>query len=381
MLLLSSHGGGPSMGWLTQLVGIGIVILALVDIYYTVLYFSSYGGILSTPLNKGVWQLFRFAAVVIPFGRNRLLSYNGPTLLVTTVVLWVGLLMGGFALIAWPALGSGIQASQGPTPTDFVTALYYSGYALTTLGTGDIGAKTGFYRLVMIFETVVGLSSLTLVLTYFQSVYSALIRRNTFALSLLHRTASTGDAAELLARLGARGDFSGARQDIADMAKDLANLLESDHTYPILHYFRFQEAHYALPRMLLVAMDTVSLIRSALDTEKYASLVYSASLAELEGSGLALLMELTNSFLPRNFPGIEGQPESVWRQRYYDAVERLEAEGIEIAPDIEAGADLYVFLRRKWGFSIIKLATYLEYEWSEVAPAESYLPVSTPDGG
>lgn len=360
------------MGWLAQVVGVGLVLLALVDIYSTVLYPGSRRSALSTLLSRGMWQLFRLAALMTPLSRNHLLSYNGPTLLVTNVAVWVFLLMSGFALIAWPELGSGVQASQGSTPTDFVTALYYSGYALTTLGTGDIMAKTGFFRLLMIVETVVGLSSLTLVLTYFQSVYSALIRRNTFALSLLHRTASTGDAAELLARLGARGDFSSARQDIADMAKDLLNLLESDHTYPILNYFRLQETHYALPRMLLISMDTVSLIRSAINTEKYISLVHSAAVAELWSGGLQLLKELSNSFLPKELPGIKGQSESVWRQRYYDAVERLEAEGIEIAADIEAGAELYIFLRRKWAANVTKLAEYLEYEWSEVAPAESY---------
>jgi len=358
------------MSWLLQVFGAGLVLLALIDIYFTVLYPRSHAGLLSAPISRGVWQLFRFASLMAPLSQARLLPYNGPTLLVTTVVVWVLLLINGFALIAWPGLGSDIQASQGPTPKDFATAVYYSGYALTTLGTGDIAPKTGFYRLLMILETVIGLSSLTLTLTYFQSVYSALIRRNTFALSLQHRTLGTADAAELLARLGAKDDFAGARQDIANMAQDLLNLLESDHTYPILHYFRFQESYYALPRMIFIAMDTVSLIKSALNTEQYALLVGSAAVAELWGGGLQLLVELSESFLPKKYRASKRQPEQAWQERYYSAVERLRSRGIATAPDLEAGAALYISLRRRWGPYIVRLAEYMAYDWNEVAPTE-----------
>ncbi|HEY9846400.1 MAG TPA: ion channel [Candidatus Caenarcaniphilales bacterium] len=358
------------MDWLVQAAGLAMVLLALIDIYFTVLYPRSHVGLLSAPLSRGMWQLFRLTVFAYPTQRDRLLPYNGPTLLVAIVVVWVSLLISGFALICWPALGSEIQASQGPTPTDFATALYYSGYALTTLGTGDILPKTGFYRLLMILETVVGLSSLTLTVTYLQSVYSALIRRNTFALSLQYRTVNTADAAELIARLGAADNFDGARQDIADMAKDLLNLLETDHSYPVLHYFRYAEAYYALPRMIFVAMDMVSLIKSALNTQKYSSLIRSAAVAELWGGGLQLLVELSASFLPKKYRGGKGQSEQAWRERYYAAVEQLKHAGIETTLDLEAGAELYLALRRKWGPYIIRLTEYLAYDWSEVAPRE-----------
>ncbi len=127
-----------------------------------------------------------------------------PSLLVATVAMWISLLILGFALIFWPALGNQIRMETGSTPTDFATAIYYSGYALTTLGTGEITTQTSTYRLLMVLEAVIGFSVLTMTLTYFSSVYSHLIERNTFALSIHHRTAKTADAAELLARIGAR---------------------------------------------------------------------------------------------------------------------------------------------------------------------------------
>lgn len=360
------------MDLLAQMVGVGLVILALIDIYLTVLYPRLGSSLLSFPLIKGMWQIFRWMASTIPFKKKQLLSHTGPILLVATIVVWVLLLFCGFGLLVWPELGSAIQADRGQTPTDFATALYYSGYSLTTLGTGDILPKTGNLRLLMLLQAALGFSSFTLTITYVLSVYSALIRRNSFALSLHHRTDGTADAAELLAGLGASGELSGVQHDISNMARDLMNLLESQHSYPVLLYFRFQQTYYALPRMILLAIDTVTLIKSALNAEKYSSLVRSTAVAELWGGSLQMLVELSRAIVPKACANINDQQEQAWRKRYYQAVERLRKEGIETAKDLEAGADLYISLRRKWAPYLTVLTDYMAYEWSEITSVENW---------
>jgi hypothetical protein len=244
-----------------------------------------------------------------------------------------------------------------------------------TLGTGDIVPQTAFYRVLMVLEAAVGFSVLTMTLTYVLSVYSALIRRNTFALNLQHRTVSTGDAAQLLARLGPGGDFGGARQDLADMASDLLNLLESHHFYSVLHYFRFREPYYALPRMVLVTIETVTLIKSTLDRDTYRTLVRSAAVAELWGGGLHLLQVLSESFLPADRPGETDKltPAMIdpWQVRYYEALECLRVEGIATFPDIESGMRRYVALRQEWEADIKAFAAQLSYTWEDVAPTSS----------
>ena len=93
------------MGWLAQVVGAGLVLLAIADIYLTVLYPRGGRGVVSVPLSRGIWQIFRLTASAIPKNRAQLLSYMGPTLLVATVAMWISLLILGFALIFWPAFG------------------------------------------------------------------------------------------------------------------------------------------------------------------------------------------------------------------------------------------------------------------------------------
>jgi hypothetical protein len=358
------------MKLLLQLLGIVLVTLSLVDIYLTVLFPRLGSSLLSLTLGKGIWRFFRLIARIAPCKDEKILAHSGPILIIVTVIVWVCLLICGFALIIWPELGSAIKSSDGWTETNFTTALYYSGFSLTTLGTGDFTPESDFQRLLMILEAALGFSIFTLTITYLLSIYSALIRRNTFALSLHHRCAGTADAAEILARLGASGELSGVQQDISNMARDLINLLESQHSYPALLYFRFEQSYYALPRILLLTIDTATLMRTALNTPNYHSIVHSTALAELWGGSQQLLMELSRFFLPKSRLKIDYSSEEVWRKRYYYAVEKFREEGLETIADLELGASLYISLRQKWHPDLVKLANYMGYQWNEIAAYE-----------
>lgn len=357
------------MDWLSHLLGFGIIFGVLTDIYLTVLYPRSGKNTLSLLLSKGAWEFFRHLAR-LTWGKDKhILSFCGPTLLITVVVVWVCSLTLGFALLMWPALGNGIQASQGKTPTDFATAVYYSGFTLTTLGVGDLVPKTGLWRVTTIIEAALGFSIITATITYLLSVYNALNRRNTFALSLFHRAANQANAVDLLVRLKGFGQFELATQEISSITRDLLFLLESHHAYPVLHYFRFQEAHYSLARMALISLDLVTLIRTALEHQRYQPLIESAAVAELENGGLDLLYQIADSFLNKR---TLSQPEvkQDWREAYFKAVHRLQSQGIETVSDLQQGADRYVALREQWNTIVVALARYMDYRWSEIAPSE-----------
>ncbi|MBE9166154.1 two pore domain potassium channel family protein [Pleurocapsales cyanobacterium LEGE 06147] len=358
------------MNLFVQIIGWGLVILALTDIYLTVLRPRANSALLSVKISRAIWQFFRLAVRIVPLKKGQLLSHSGSIILIAIVVAWVLLLLFGFALIVWQDLGSGIQASQGQTPTDFLTALYYSGFSLTTLGTGDIVPKTDNYRLLMILQAALGFSTFTLTITYILSIYSALIRRNTFALSLYHRADDMADSAEMLARLAADNSVNNIQQDISNIARDLMNLLETQNSYSVLVYFRFQQTYYALPRIAYLAMDTATLIKTALDVEQYRSIVNSSATAELWNGGLHLLVEVSKTLLPKRRLNYRKKNEQAWRARYYRALERLKAEGIKTAKDPEAGALSYISLRHEWAPHLSNIKDYMQYEWSEIAPTE-----------
>ncbi|MFQ4134848.1 potassium channel family protein [Nodosilinea sp. PGN35] len=353
------------MAVLLPLIGTVLVLTALVDIFLTVLHPRSESNLLSIPVAKFLWCGFRWLAQGPPKRRDRILSYGGPTIVVALIGVWVLLLLVGFALIVWPALGTGIVAEQGNTPTDFATALYYAGFSLGTLGTGDLVPQTAPYRLLMVLKSLLGFSVFTLVLSYVLSVYNALTSRNTFALSLHHRTADTADSAVLLARLAAGNDAS-LYHDISDIAKDLTSLLEFNNSYPLLLYFRYRQTYYALPRIVYLAIDTATLINCALNADRYGAVAEASGAAELWYGSIHLMKELDQSidsrakFLPHDYA------EPLWREHYDHALEVLNQNGIKTTDIPLSGAQSYLSMRHQWAPYLAKLIKHMGYLPSQI---------------
>jgi protoheme ferro-lyase len=119
---------------------------------------------------------------------------------------------------------------------------------------------------------------------------------------------------------------------------------------------------------MYLAMDTVTLVRSALDAEEYRSVVKSAAATELWCGGLHLLEEVCNALLPKARSQVRKQDEQIWRTHYDLALERLQAEGIKTTPDPEADAARYIALRHEWEPYLSRLLNYLEYDRRDVFP-------------
>lgn len=340
--------------WLLQITGCILVLVAVLDLFLTVLYARNDVGLLSPQVSHLVWSCFRGTAKTLPAGGQRLLTFAGPVLLAAIVLLWLSLLVVGFALIIWPVLGDEIRKTSGETPVDFATAVYYSGYTLATLGYGDIAPQSAFWRVLAVVESLLGFSVLTLSLTYLVSVYSALVRRNVLALALHHRSGRTDDAAELLARLGVGGRLDRvAAQSLADLNLRLHDLYESHHSYPILHYFHFVEPHYAMAHVMAMLADVAALARTALDSDQHAQFARSAEVEEALTASTDSLQRLSALFLPKSYrpegSGSEAAEElEAWRGRFNRAVERLSEARVTTTANPEAAADQYVQLRRGW---------------------------------
>ena len=353
---------------LIQALGFAIVALALADVFLTVLHARGDAGVLSTRLNRALWFLIREGSKLAGRRREQIRAYAGPLALVLTVGMWVGLITFGFALVAWPDLGTAIRSPVMRTPTDFFTALYYSGMALTTLGLGDFMPLTRSTRGAMLAEALLGFSVVTLSLTYFLGVYNALTRRNAFASELHYMSARTGDAAELLVRIGSGGEFDGdARSDLAAVARELLLLLQTHHAYPVIHMFHQMDISQAPSRVALLTLDTATLVRSALDPARYHDFIDSAAVEMLWDGGLQLLIESGRDLLSDAELDATAVPDAVgWRDRYITARARLEAAGYAVAPDVGAGAEAYARQRRRWDRRVRAFAAHMGHDWADI---------------
>ena len=218
-----------------------------------------------------------------------------------------------------------------------------------------------------------GMSIITLTLTYFLEVYNALHRRNTFCLKIHLATAETGDAAELVAGIGPEGEFTAGYAHLAEMSAEMIELKESHHFYPVLFYFRFRDPHYAVARQALVTLDAVTLIKSALEDERYAWSKESAAVAQLWRASMHLLTVLAVGFLPGGLPQVPGPPNGPtldrWRRRYFAGVRRLRQAGIKSFADEQLGAEVYVSLRASWDRYIKAFADFMAEDLDIIDPA------------
>jgi hypothetical protein len=248
---------------------------------------------------------------------------------------------------------------------------------MAIVGASDFTPHTSLTRLLFLFNSLIGMSVISVTLTYLMQVYSALQRRNVLAMNIHLLSGCTGDAAELLARLGPQGQFSGGYTNLSELGGEMTQAKEAHHFYPVLFYFRFSDSYHSVSRSTLVALDTVALIKSALDDQKYRWLKEAGAVAQLWEASMMLVTTRENTFLPHGAPDREAQPDQQtrerWQARYRAAVLRLQQAGIEITADGQAGAEAYISYRRQWDHHITNLAPSMAYSTEEIDVAMSGL--------
>ncbi|MBV8685302.1 MAG: hypothetical protein JOZ90_14765 [Alphaproteobacteria bacterium] len=347
---------------LEQIIGAGLMLLFLADIFLTVLYARAGTGLLAPRWNRLMWALLKALSGLFGRRRGSMLSLAGPLIVILLILFWTFGLIVGAALVIRPELGAAIRPSNGDTPRDFVTALLVAGNSLSIAGAGDYSPHTAGTRTLFLLNSVVGTSVLSLVLSYLVQVYSGLRERNALALTIDLMTGGTGDAAEMLARLGPDGDFSDATTELGNLVRPLAQTKEAHHFYPLLFYFRFKEPIYAVSRFTFILLDVVTLIDTTLDRHEHKTLQRSAPVESLRRCAVMLLETLDRNFPTRDGPRAGSTARS--EESYALAVATLRRAGVEVRPDPVS----YARQRGRWEPLILRVAPTLGYGTDEIEP-------------
>ena len=356
------------MGVLEEIIGFVLGFVVLLDIFLLILYARANKTIISTELSHLAWRTMVWVSKALGRWREYFLTFFGPLILVMVLGSWMLLLSIATALIIHPNLGTGIKTNHGETPTDFITALYVGGSSLSFIGASDFSPQDWFFRMFYLLTSLIGISLASLIVTYLMELYGNLKERNTLGLKAHLLSAETGDAAEVISHLGPQGQFEGGYNNLVEWSAETARVKESHHFYPMLFFFRFREPYYSVSRTSLTSLDTVSLIKSALDNEEYGWLKESAAVDDLWRASMKELQTLAKDFLPGE--DLDAPPDQhtreLWRRRYEQGVERLNAAGIKTTQD---GVEDYISLRKQWDRHITLLAPKFAYDMNEIDTA------------
>ncbi len=351
--------------------GVILLLVVAVDVYSTILDDRPRVGPLGDVLNRAVWRVTLTAARRLSRqGRHRLLNFVAPLLLPGLIVIYIALIVAGFALLYEPRLATQFHTTRDPASLGVSDAVYFSGMTLTTAGDGDLIAGTWTTRLLAVAESASGVALITLTLTYVLTVYGALQLKRTLALSFYHQAEEGANVARFIAHYFIIEKFVGFDAVLREGSKNLQDVFESHVEHPVLHYFHSVEVYKSLPRALFIMLEACAVIRSCLGAGEYPYLCQHPEVGTLEATGRHVLGQF-NHFLGlersrRKSPREEFDESRRWRQRYEQTIRYLRDAGIETRKDAEAGWDEYRANREEWEAPLLRYARHLGYDWDEI---------------
>jgi hypothetical protein len=227
---------------------IGLILLSavLVDAFMTVFNPAEYGGPLSVRQNHVIWKIAR------RIGRrrgHRALSLAAPLMAVATIMLWIILLIIGFALIYLPWIKT-FLVSPGALRSPLIESFYFSASTATTLSIGDMVPDLPLLRIIVPLETLAGVGLLTAVLQYMLSISQRAQAMAAVALDIAVHLGPKQNPDAVSDRIRRSGDASGWGEWCQQISRSLLGLWEAHTRYPILLYFHPVNQHEALSTQL-----------------------------------------------------------------------------------------------------------------------------------
>src|SRR6516225_4778194 len=198
------------------------------------------------------WRATRAVAAWLPdrVGEYALNVYPALSLL-GLLVLWLAGLMVGWSLVYW-----GLDQKLGGT-RDFGTLVYYAGTSLVTPVFGS--AHGGLVRMLTLLETLTGLVTIALLISYLPALYGAYSRREARLLTLDDPSGERITPVRVIALNAPGGDVEMLYRSLAEWEMWTADVLESHVSYPMLTLFRSQHPGQSWVSALGVVTDAATL--------------------------------------------------------------------------------------------------------------------------
>lgn len=236
------------MEWLLALAGVLVILVGLLDVFFTVLHYDG-SGFLSSRLYNGLFDVVRLVTRPLPRTYRALgLSMAAPLMVPATITVWIFLVSSGYALAYYAGMdGRTFSFSSSGLAPSFLEALYFSGVTIATLGLGDVTPLSGLYQVVAVSEALIGFGILTLAITYVIGVYEVLQKLGVVSAGLYHQAQDTEDPLSILVPHFPDGQHRGLDTHLMSLHRDLVEVYEGIRRYPLVYYYHSRRAYRSLP--------------------------------------------------------------------------------------------------------------------------------------
>jgi len=205
---------------------------------------SRISAVLAAAVQGGLGQVARTRHDFL--SRDAILAQGAPLFLVLRLVVWIGLLVGGFMLLFWGS-GAGTLAA----------AIRLSASSILPLGLTH--ASSGLETAIAFLESAAGVIVVALQISYLPSLYSSFNRRETLVTMLDSSSGSPPWGPEILARHALIDNQDHLAALYHDWEQWAADIMESHTSYSTLLYFRSPEPRTSWVLALLACMDAAAM--------------------------------------------------------------------------------------------------------------------------
>lgn len=237
------------------LFGTGVIITLFVvyDMTFTIL--SPKGaGFIADRTTRGIWRLTLNLSG--KNGRNRILTFAGPLILLAIVLTWIILLWVGNTMIVLSDDTSLWSSARNAHVTDVPDKAYFIAYVLSSMGSGDFTPNGDWWMIYTGFISFTGVVFISLGISFLIPVVEAITLKRQIALQI-HALGT--NPKNILQNYDSDG-FKDFMDRLDAMEPSLIKLSQYHLAYPIIHYFHSTKHFEALPIKLVGLDEAMSIL-------------------------------------------------------------------------------------------------------------------------
>ena len=235
------------MEWLLVPAGVLLVLVGLLDVFFTVLHYDGF-GFLSSRLYNGLFDAVCLATRPLPRTYRAVGPSMAPLMVPATITVWIFLISSGYALVYYAGMdGRSLSFSSSGLEPSLMEAFYFSGVTIGTLGLGDVTPLNSLYQVIAVSEALIGYGILTLAITYVLGIYEVLRQLGVISAGLYHQAQDSSDPLSILAPHFPGGQHRGLESHLMDLHRGLVEIYEGIRRCPIVYYFHSRRAYRSLP--------------------------------------------------------------------------------------------------------------------------------------
>ena len=307
---------------------------------------------------RGAMKLY--ARPSLPWAkRDHRLALYAPLALVLMPIVWVTLIIVGFAGVHWAL-----------DPKSVGDAFYVSGSSMLTLGV--MFRRNGPAAVSSFAQASIGLIVVALLISYLPAIYAAFSKREVLVGLLESRAGMPPSPVTMLVRFNLVGGLDTLPGFFGRWEDWFVEVEESHTNFAALNFFRSPRADRSWITAAGCVLDTAALSLSVLDVKR------SAEAPLCLRAGFLSLRRIADYFMiPHNDDPQPDDPISISRREFDLMYVELEAAGVPLKPDHDRAWADFCGWRVNYDTTLVRLATVVfapPAHWSSDRKVEPFTP-------